>query len=82
MLPLFKRLKPEPLSVKFAGYDISELAQMTLAQLARVLTPAAAGNLARPAPAFSQEKRIAAQRIARTVLERVSTLRRPPVERP
>lgn len=104
-----KRLKPEALSVTFAGHDIGELSQMPLAQLARVLEPAAQGKLARQqgeqavlsratarrdtarrvaaggashqaapdvrrTPNLSEEKRIAAQRIAHDVLERVNTL--------
>jgi excinuclease ABC subunit A len=103
-----KRLRPEALSVKFAGRDISEISLLPLAQLAQVLKPVAAGELSssaddwvmgrsearedtqrrvgagrsahaasadvRRTPSLSQEKRIAAQRISQTVLERVSTL--------
>ncbi|VTU29088.1 Excinuclease ABC subunit A [Variovorax sp. PBS-H4] len=104
-----KRLKTEALGVTFAGYDIGELSQMPLSQLARVLEPAAQGRLVplegkqavlsraaarrdterrvaaggasheaapdvRRTPNLSEEKRIAAQRIAHDVLERVSTL--------
>src|SRR5580704_6906264 len=36
-----KRLRPAALSVKFAGYDISEISQMTLGRLAEALRPAA-----------------------------------------
>jgi excinuclease ABC subunit A len=69
-----KRLRPAALSVKFEGYDISEISQMTLGRLAEVLNPAAAGRFAKAAVRLTEEKRIAAQRIARTVLERVATL--------
>ncbi|SFF13669.1 excinuclease ABC subunit UvrA [Spirosoma endophyticum] len=41
-----KRLKPESLSVTFAGYDIADLSHLSLAQLANVITPAANGELA------------------------------------
>ncbi|MDM0085558.1 excinuclease ABC subunit UvrA [Variovorax sp. J31P179] len=103
-----RRLKREALSVSFAGYDIGTLSQLPLAELARVLAPAARGALSQGAdakvlsraaakrgtakrvaaggsahlaapdvrrtPALSEEKRIAAQRIAHDVLERVTTL--------
>ena len=69
-----KRLRPAALSVKFEGYDISEISQMTLGRLAEALRPAAAGRFAKAAAKLTEEKRIAAQRIARTVLERVATL--------
>ncbi|XAZ81797.1 excinuclease ABC subunit UvrA (plasmid) [Fibrella sp. ES10-3-2-2] len=41
-----KRLKPEALSVTFAGYDIAELSHLSLAQLADVIRPTANGELA------------------------------------
>jgi excinuclease ABC subunit A len=105
-----KRLKREALSVTFAGYDIGELSQMPLLQVAEVLRPVAAasyleqveesgetlshaqtrearqqrvahgasghGNApdVRHTPNLSLEKRLAAQRIAEDLLERVSTL--------
>ncbi len=40
-----KRLKPEALSVNFAGYDIAELSQKTLLQLADIMRPPAEGYL-------------------------------------
>ena len=75
-----KRLKREALEVSFAGYDIGALSQLSLAELARVLAPAAQGRFGAgeqpDAPAgLTEEKRIAAQRIARSVNERVETLR-------
>ena len=39
-----KRLKPEALSVTFAGVDIGELSRMPLKRMAEVLAPAAAGR--------------------------------------
>jgi len=105
-----KRLKREALSVTFAGYDIGELSQMPLLQVAEVLRPVAAANYleqaeengdtlshaqtrearqqrvahgasghasapdVRHTPNLSLEKRLAAQRIAEDLLERVSTL--------
>ena len=105
-----KRLKREALSVTFAGYDIGELSQMPLLQVAEVLRPVAAADYlehadetgetlthaqtrearqqrvaagasghasapdVRHTPNLSLEKRLAAQRIAEDLLERVSTL--------
>lgn len=105
-----KRLKREALAVTFAGYDIGELSQMPLLQVAEVLKPVAAATFlehaeetgetlshaqtrearqqrvahgasghasapdVRHTPNLSLEKRLAAQRIAEDLLERVSTL--------
>ena len=66
-----KRLTRAALSVKFAGVDIGELSQLSLSQLAELLRPVAAG---RDKMKLSVEKRLAAQRIAEDLLERVSTL--------
>jgi excinuclease ABC subunit A len=66
-----KRLTKAALSVKFAGLDIGELAQLPLTRLAEVLRPVAAGQ---DKMKLSVEKRLAAQRIAEDLLERVSTL--------
>ena len=66
-----KRLNKAALSVKFAGVDIGELSQLSLTQLAELLRPVAAGE---DKMHLSVEKRLAAQRIAQDLLERVSTL--------
>ncbi|AUG08379.1 excinuclease ABC subunit UvrA [Pseudomonas sp. S09G 359] len=66
-----KRLTKAALSVKFAGLDIGELAQLSLTQLAEVLRPVAVGQ---DKMKLSVEKRLAAQRIAEDLLGRVSTL--------
>ncbi|MCK3852885.1 excinuclease ABC subunit UvrA [Pseudomonas sp. W2Jun17] len=66
-----KRLTQAALSVKFAGVDIGELSQLSLAQLAQLLRPVAAGQ---DKMKLSVEKRLAAQRIAQDLLERVNTL--------
>ncbi|AUO22854.1 excinuclease ABC subunit UvrA [Pseudomonas sp. NC02] len=66
-----KRLNKAALSVKFAGVDIGELSQMSLLQLAELLRPVAEGQGDKK---LSVEKRLAAQRIAQDLLERVSTL--------
>jgi excinuclease ABC subunit A len=105
-----KRLKPEALSVTFAGVDIGELAQLPLARVAALLEPAAAGRFdegpsrrgavlsreesrrdtarrvaaggsahaaapdVRRTPELSEEKRIAARRIAQDLRARIATL--------
>ena len=69
---LGKRLKREALEVTFAGYDIGSLSQLTLTELAKVLQAAVAGHSG--VSTLSAEKRIAAQRISRGVVERVQTL--------
>ena len=108
-----KRLKPEALSVTFAGLDIGELSRMTLSQLAEAMRPAAEDRLSddRPAkdsfqetldreaghrdrarraaagasahagapdvratPNLSIEKRLAAQRLAADLVDRIGTL--------
>ncbi|MGY2361335.1 excinuclease ABC subunit UvrA [Pseudomonas azotoformans] len=66
-----KRLTKAALSVKFAGVDIGELSQLSLTRLAELLRPVAAGQ---DKMKLSVEKRLAAQRIAQDLLERVSTL--------
>jgi excinuclease ABC subunit A len=69
-----KRLRPAALTVKFEGCDISEISHLTLERLAEALKPAAAGKFVKAAARLGEEKRIAAQRIAQTVRERVATL--------
>ncbi|WP_263263207.1 excinuclease ABC subunit UvrA [Pseudomonas sp. RIT-PI-S] len=105
-----KRLKPEALSVRFAGLDIAELSRLPLQALAELLAPVAAaeyltageeggdilthaqtreardrrvasggsahasGKEVRYTPNLSIEKRLAAQRIAQELLERLATL--------
>jgi excinuclease ABC subunit A len=104
-----KRLKPEALSVTFAGHDIGALAQLPIGEVADLLRPAAEGRLhevvpqadrisraesrrdaahrvaqggashaaapdVRLTPAVSEEKRLAAQRLAGEALLRLRTL--------
>jgi len=71
-----KRLRPESLSVKFAGLDIAEISAMPLVRLAAVLRPTADG--APPADARlaaeHPEKEIVAQRIAADLTARLAVL--------
>ena len=76
-----KRLKRDALSVTFAGLDIGEMARLPLSDLANVLAPAAAGQWARGKAraasrdgGLSEEKRVAAQRMAQDMLARIRTL--------
>jgi len=68
-----KRLQAAALTVRFAGLDITEMGRLPLSELAELLRPVAAGGAPSQAQA-SEEKRIAAQRIARDVLLRLLTL--------
>lgn len=89
-----KRLKPEALSVTFAGIDIGEFMQMPLDRLAALLAAGAttgrdasrrdrgaraAASRALPGvrrtSALSEEKRLAAQRLAQGVMARLNQLR-------
>ncbi|MBA2965500.1 MULTISPECIES: excinuclease ABC subunit UvrA [Ramlibacter] len=102
-----KRLKPEALSVTFAGQDIGQLARLPLTSLRQLLEPAARGEFVaahgqalgraaaraavtrrvaaggaahaaapdvRRTPDLSEEKRLAAQRLARELVGRIATL--------
>jgi len=108
-----KRLKPEALSVTFAGLDIGDLSRMPLADLAAVMQPVAENRLpdddsaasadsgtldreagrrdrarrvasgasahagapdVRATPNLSIEKRLAAQRLAADLIDRIGTL--------
>jgi excinuclease ABC subunit A len=73
-----KRLKREALSVTFAGVDIGELSRLPLLQLAELLEPVAQNREGHSHgsndSSFTVEKRLAAQRIAQDLLERVQAL--------
>lgn len=70
-----KRLKAEALAVTFGGVDIGALAQMPLDQVATLLEPIARGDFrARPGGALSEEKQLAARRLAEGVVARLRTL--------
>lgn len=70
-----KRLKREALAVTFAGLDIAALSQLPLQALAEVFRKVAAAEyLAQQQDDLTLEKRLAAQRIANELLERIDTL--------
>ena len=71
-----KRLRPESLSVRFAGLDIAELSRLPLTKLAGLLRPYGEGG----APALSKLKRehpergVVIQRIAQDAVARLQVL--------
>ena len=65
-----KRLKLAALSVHYAGLDIADISRLSLNELALTLRPSALGT----APHSMEDQRIAAQRIAQNILERIATL--------
>src|SRR5471032_458922 len=70
-----KRLRPEALSVTFAGLDIGAIARLALRRLAQLLRPYAEGKGARAkAAARHPEKVIVTQRIAQDVAARLDVL--------
>ncbi|MFI7836834.1 excinuclease ABC subunit UvrA [Pseudomonas asiatica] len=70
-----KRLKREALDVTFAGCDIGELSRLSLQALAEVFRQVAApGYLEQHDGNLTLEKRLAAQRIANELLERIGPL--------
>jgi len=66
-----KRLKPEALAVTFGGLDIAALSQLPLDRLGDVLTGGGEGLVT----GLTEERQLAAQRIAGDVLDRVHLLR-------
>ena len=71
-----KRLKPESLSVRFAGLDIAEMTRLPLKAMARLLRPSAEGTADGAARLLREhpEKAIIAQRIAGEILARIAIL--------
>src|ERR1700761_9467420 len=70
-----KRLRPESLSVKFAGLDIADMARLPLKRLIAIFEPYAKGN-AKPAKdgAEHPEKVEVAQRIAQDLTSRLAVI--------
>jgi excinuclease ABC subunit A len=61
-----KRLKPEALSVTFAGHDIGALSQLPIEEVAQILRPAAEGRLQDVTPASDTLSRAASRRATRS----------------
>ncbi len=71
-----KRLRPESLSVKFAGYDIADMSRLPLKKLLQIFQPYADGSadgITRLAKDH-QEKAMVAQRIAEDLVARLKVL--------
>ncbi|NDK57405.1 excinuclease ABC subunit UvrA [Pontibacter fetidus] len=71
-----KRLRPESLSVKFAGYDITELSRLPLKRVETILKPFAEGKATghKKQEAEHPEQTIVAQRIAEDLCARITVL--------
>ncbi|MES2257146.1 MAG: excinuclease ABC subunit UvrA [Pseudomonadota bacterium] len=72
-----KRLRPESLSVTFAGHDIGDISRLPLQKLAQVLHPYAQGRApagGKRAAALHPEKAIVSQRIAQDLAARLDVL--------
>jgi excinuclease ABC subunit A len=71
-----KRLRPESLSVRFAGLDIAEISRLPLAKLADLLAPTAEGKApaVRRMRADHPEKALVAERIAQDIVARLAVL--------
>jgi excinuclease ABC subunit A len=71
-----KRLRPESLSVKFAGLDIADISSLPLARLADICRPYADGTAPRMAKIEAEhpEKAVVAQRIAQDLVARLSVM--------
>jgi excinuclease ABC subunit A len=67
-----KRLRPEPLSVKFAGLDIADISRLPLKRLSALLQPYLGGK--KEVSAAHPEKTIVVQRIVEDLLGRLSVL--------
>lgn len=69
-----KRLRPEALSVTFAGMDITELSRLPLARVAALVHPYADGTAAGSVDADHPEKALVAHRIAQDLAARLDVL--------
>ena len=67
-----KRLKPEPLSVSFAGYDIAEITQLPLKMLDKLLRPFITDQATRSAA--HPEKAVVIHRIVEDLVARLAVL--------
>jgi excinuclease ABC subunit A len=71
-----KRLRPESLSVKFAGLDIADISGLPLARLSDIFRPYADGTASRMAKIEAEhpEKAVVAQRIAQDLVARLGVM--------
>lgn len=71
-----KRLRPESLSVKFAGLNIADISSLPLARLCDIFRPYADGTATRTAKIEAEhpEKAVVAQRIAQDLVARLNVM--------
>ncbi len=69
-----KRLRPEALSVRFAGLDIAEMSRRPLGTLAELLRPFAAGTDAQARATDHADRSLVAHRIAEDLVGRLEVL--------
>ncbi|HTU27222.1 MAG TPA: excinuclease ABC subunit UvrA [Pirellulales bacterium] len=71
-----KRLRPEALSVTFAGHDIADISSMPVKRLLAILQPTAeaTGSAMRRLAAHHPEQAVVAQRIAQDLVGRITVL--------
>ncbi|WP_343688691.1 excinuclease ABC subunit UvrA [Chitinophaga sp.] len=69
-----KRLRKESLSVKFAGYDITEISRLQLYELNKIFSPYARHESFDKINELHPEKAIVAQRIAEDLVARLSIM--------
>lgn len=71
-----KRLRPEALSVKFAGLDIADLSRLSLRRVGQIIAPYCKSNMPGAAKLTAEhpEKLIVTQRIAEDLAGRISVL--------
>jgi len=67
-----KRLRPEALSVKFAGLDIADMSRQPLKRVAELLRPAARGEA--PVDGEHAERAAVAEQITRDVISRIDVM--------
>jgi excinuclease ABC subunit A len=69
-----KRLRPESLSVTFAGYDIAEMSALPMKRLAAIARPYADGTAHGKSAKGHPEKAMVAERIAQDLVARLDVL--------
>ncbi|MBS1566409.1 MAG: excinuclease ABC subunit A, partial [Bacteroidetes bacterium] len=69
-----KRLKKESLSVKFEGYDIADMSNLSLSQLVEIFAPYAQGKLIGKSSDKHPEKAVVAQNIAVDLVARLNIM--------
>ena len=69
-----KRLRPESLSVKFAGFDIAEISGIPLKRLSAILKPYASGKPVGKIDTDHPEKKIVRHRITEDLVSRLHVL--------